>query len=49
MKKSIWIEAVEWCVLGAVMLFLVGVVTMRNEIMASPDSTSTAPVETFEE
>jgi hypothetical protein len=44
MKKSIWIEVVEWCVLVVVTLLLVGVVAKRGEII-SPDPTgSTAPI-----
>jgi hypothetical protein len=38
MRKSLWIEVVEWCVLGAIMLFLVGVLAMRGEITSSDDA-----------
>jgi len=44
MKKSIWIEVVEWCVLILVMLVLVGVVVMRGEIISPDRTNSTAPI-----
>jgi hypothetical protein len=49
MRKSRWIEAIEWCVLALVVLFTAGIIVMRGEITSSADSTSTAPVESFEE
>jgi hypothetical protein len=48
-KKSLWIEVIEWCVLAAVGLFTIGVIVMRSEITAPPESGSTAPVESVDE
>jgi hypothetical protein len=48
MKKSLWIEAVEWCVLGLIVLFVTGVVVMRGEITSADDG-SIAPVQTLGE
>jgi hypothetical protein len=39
MRKSIWLEIVEWCVLAVVVLFVAGVVVMRQEITSNTDST----------
>ncbi len=44
MRKSLWIEVMEWCVLALVLLFLVGVIAMRGEITSPVDANSTAPV-----
>jgi hypothetical protein len=49
MRKSVWIEVVEWCVLTVVALFMVGVVWMRGEITMPPESSSTAPVESLDD
>jgi hypothetical protein len=49
MRKSIWIEVVEWCVLVAVMLFTIGVILMRSEITSSAEASSTAPIESVDE
>ncbi len=49
MRKSIWIEALEWCVLGCVVLFLAGVLAMRGEIVNPPEDSATAPIVTLVE
>jgi hypothetical protein len=49
MRKSIWIEVIEWCVLAAVGLFTLGVLAMRSEIVTSAEASSTAPVESIDE
>jgi len=43
MRKSIWIEVVEWCVFGLIVLFMIGVLTMREQITASASSDSPVP------
>jgi hypothetical protein len=49
MRKSLWIEVMEWCILVVVALFTLGVVVMRKDIVASAESTSTAPIESIGE
>lgn len=34
-KKSIWIELTEWCVLALIALFLAAILWMRAEITSS--------------
>jgi hypothetical protein len=48
-KKSRWIELVEWCVFALIAVFVFGVVSMRGELTAPPDNGSTAPLETLAE
>jgi hypothetical protein len=49
MKKSMWIEVVEWCVFGAVALFITGVFAMRSEIIADQPESLTAPIYSLDE
>jgi hypothetical protein len=49
MRKSIWIELVEWCVLAAVALFTVGVLLQRGEITSPVEASSSAPVQSLDE
>ena len=43
MRKSLWIEVVEWCLFVAVALFFMGVIAMRSEITSSAQGDSQAP------
>lgn len=49
MRKSVWIELIEWSTLALVLLFFVGVVLRRGEITAPPNAGSTAPIESVDE
>jgi hypothetical protein len=49
MRKSLWIEVVEWCLFAAVALFLIGVVAMRSEITSSASGDSPVPRESIDE
>ena len=48
MKKSIWIEWVEWGVFALIAGFVAGVIAMRTEI-TSAENNSTAPVHSLYE
>jgi hypothetical protein len=49
MKKSLWIECVEWITFALVMLFVVGVLAMRNEITRSDPDNPAAPLQSLDE
>ncbi len=49
MRKSAWIEAVEWVVLALIVLFMAGILVMRAQITSPPQDESTAPVQTLGE
>ena len=49
MRKSIWIELIEWGVLAFVGLFTLGVIALRGEITTPVDAGSTAPLVSFDE
>ena len=43
MRKSKWIEAVEWVLFAVVVLFFAGVLVKRGEMIASDTGTLAAP------
>ena len=47
MKKSCWIEGVEWLVCGLVILLLSGVFAMRGEITSGAQGNPAVPVESI--
>ncbi len=49
MRKSMWIELVEWCLFAAVALFITGVFAMRSEIISDPPESLTSPVRSLGE
>jgi hypothetical protein len=49
MRKSAWIEVLEWGFLPVVIVFVAGVVVMRGEITNSPEDGTTAPLVTLAE
>jgi hypothetical protein len=49
MRKSIWIEAIEWCLLVVMALFLFGVLALRAEITSSADEHAGAPIASYED
>lgn len=48
MRKSKWIELVEWCVFALVALFVVGVFLYRGELTSTQEN-SAAPVLSLDE
>ena len=38
MRKSIWLEMMEWFVLALVVVFVVGVVALRQEVTSNAES-----------
>ncbi len=49
MRKSIWIEVVEWTVFAFVALFVIGVFAMRAEITSSAEDNPNVPVQSLDE
>jgi hypothetical protein len=49
MKKSLWIQLIEWGTFALVALFLTGVLLMRDEIIASPEGSFDLPVQGLNE
>jgi hypothetical protein len=49
MRKSMWIEVVEWCVFAMVAVLVSGVVVMRAELTTSEPENPAAPIHSIDE
>jgi hypothetical protein len=49
MKKSFWIEMIEWVVLAVVAIFVLGVVAMRHEITSSSSENPSVSLQPMDE
>jgi hypothetical protein len=49
MRKSLWIEVLEWSVFAFVLLFVMGVLAMRGEITSAAQENPNAPIQSLDE
>ncbi len=49
MKKSPWIELIEWTALALIFIFVVGVFAMRGEILSASQDNPDIPVQSLGE
>jgi hypothetical protein len=49
MRKAMWMEVLEWCVLAVVVLFVSGAFAMRAELTSNEPENPVAPIHSLDE